>query len=84
MKRMVLILMVAIVAMVWLVGPVVANPSTVNLFKMMDKNSDGKLAPAEYMAACKLAKEKCMEEFKWFDRNADGNVTLPEYEGKMK
>lgn len=84
MKRIGLILIVAITAMVWLIGPVAANPSTANMFKMMDKNNDGKLAAAEYMAACKLAKEKCMEEFKWFDRNEDGNITLPEYEGKMK
>lgn len=84
MKRMGLILIVMMIAMVWLIGPVAANPSTANLFKAMDKNSDGKLVVAEYMATCKAAKEKCMEEFKWFDRNEDGNVTLPEYEGKMK
>ena len=84
MRRMVLIVMVAMIAMVWFAGPAAANSSTADLFKTMDKNKDGKLNADEYTAACKAAKEKCMDEFKWFDRNADGNVTLPEYEGKVK
>lgn len=84
MKRIGLILIVAMIGTVWLIGPVAANPSTANVFKAMDKNNDGKVVAGEYMAACKLAKEKCMEEFKWFDRNQDGNVTLMEYEGKLK
>lgn len=84
MKRMGLIMIVVLTAMVWLVGPVTANPSTADLFKAMDKNSDGKLTTAEYMAACKQAEKKCMDEFKWFDRNEDGSVTLPEYEGTVK
>jgi Ca2+-binding EF-hand superfamily protein len=66
------------------VGPLMAGPSTAELFKAMDKNGDGKVTAQEYIAACQHDNKKCSADFKWYDRNADGVLTLPEYEGKVK
>jgi Ca2+-binding EF-hand superfamily protein len=61
-----------------------ANPVLASDFDKIDKNKDGKISKAEYMAFCTRGKSKCEDEFKWYDRNNDGVITRAEFEGKMK
>ena len=84
MKRSICLIVLGALLVTLTAGPLMAGPSTAEIFKAMDKNSDSKVTAAEYMAACKQAKDKCGDEFKWFDRNGDGALTLPEFEGKVK
>jgi Ca2+-binding EF-hand superfamily protein len=84
MKRSICLIVLGALLVTLTAGPLMAGPSMAEMFKAMDKNSDGKVTVAEFMAACKQDKEKCSGDFSWYDRNRDGALTLPEFEGKVK
>ena len=50
-------------------------------FKMLDKNSDGKVSKEEYMASPQAKKDsaKAEESFKKRDKNSDGSLDMAEF-----
>ena len=84
MKRSICVIVLGALLVTLTAGPSIAGPSMDEMFKAMDTNGDGKVTLAEFMAACKQAREKCSGDFSWYDRNKDGALTLAEFAGKVK